>query len=80
MKALVKMVSNGMNYFFIEDWDNNTTALFDWDLSESEVNALIQKFEENGCNLDEADSANGYLEWNPTEEEYEGLFGREILA
>ena len=68
--------NNGLNFLILEDFDGQS-VIMDWDLSESEIAAIVEKFETIG--LDD-DDIQGDYDWAPNSETYDGLWGRTRLA
>lgn len=59
---LVAIDANGMNYLALEKRYTTEWFVFDWDLSDEEINAIKEKFQKNG--LTEYDFQKD-IEWEP---------------
>lgn len=77
MFNLCKAHDNTMNYIILENLDSGLSIIVDWDLSEDEISALVEKFDQE-TGLDE--SLIYGEEWEADDSVYAHVWDRERLA
>lgn len=75
MTRLYRAESNAMNFLYLMDDEHDGIMIFNWDLSEEEIEAIVKKFENGELAEDDYHST----EWI-AEEDMSGLFNHELLA
>ncbi len=76
MIRLYEAESDAMNYLILEDTENDTACVFNWDLSDEEISEIVNKFEND--TLTEEDFYD--TEWRDTEEVFPNYYGIKLLA
>lgn len=72
---LFEAQDNAMNYIIMENWDTDKAIVIDHDISEEEVEELVAEFNKNGTLESRVDG-----KWTDTEEIYDGLFSKNVIA
>lgn len=81
MMKLWRAESNAMNFIIMENMEDDTAIIVDYDLSDDEIEAITQKFIAKGYQLDDSDIvAADEIKWEDSETVFAGLFAREVLA
>lgn len=76
MTRLYRAESNAMNFLYLKDDEHDEMMMvFDWDLSEEEIEAIVAKFESG----EPIESNYCSTEWI-AKEDMSGLFNHELLA
>lgn len=76
MLKLYVAEDNAMNYMIIEDTENNTGCVFDWDLSDDEVQEITNKFESDNLTSDDFNGS----EWKSMDEIFNNLFNIKLIS